>query len=118
MVLKACIAVLILVITLSATPLVIDASEPAKNPMTVIVVDGSALRQNENHIDIVRTLIAMMSSVGADREVAFIDTERPSIVIGPTSLGASDFGEAIASIDAELTSGNNAISDIFENYTK
>ena len=114
MVLKACIAVLILVITLSATPLVIDASEPAKNPMTVIVVDGSALRQNENQIDIVRTLIAMMSSVGADREVAFIDTERPSIVIGPTSLGAADFGEAIASIDAELTSGNNAISDIFE----
>ena len=114
MMLKACIAVLILVITLSATPLVIDASEPAKNPMTVIVVDGSALRQNENQIDIVRTLIAMMSSVGADREVAFIDTERPSIVIGPTSLGAADFGEAIASIDAELTSGNNAISDIFE----
>ena len=113
MILKACVAVLIIVIALAGAPLLTEASEPTQNPMTILLIDGSSVRESEEDIDSVRSLIAMISSIGTDREVAFIDTERPSIVIGPTSLGSANFAETISSIDAELVSGNSEASDIF-----
>jgi len=114
MIQKTCIAVLILLVTLAGTTLVVDASEPIKKPMTVIVLDSSAIRQNTNDIDIVSSLITIMASVGQQREIAFIVAQRPEVVIGPTSLGSIDFDDTMALIDSELTSGNNGISNIFE----
>ena len=113
MILKACVAVLIIVIALAGAPLLAEASEPTQKPMTILLIDGSSVRESEEDIDSVRSLITMISSIGTDREVAFIDTERPSIVIGPTSLGSANFAETISSIDAELVSGNSEASDIF-----
>ena len=113
MILKAFIAVLVTVIALAAVPLTATASEPAENPMTIILIDGSSIRQSEGNIDSVRSILAMIASISTDREVAFIDAERPSTVIGPTALGSTGFAESIAAIDSELISGNTERSDIF-----
>ena len=51
MILKAFIAVLVTVIALAAVPLTATASEPAENPMTIILIDGSSIRQSEGNID-------------------------------------------------------------------
>ena len=113
MILKAFIAVLVTVIALAAVPLTATASEPAENPMTIILIDGSSIRLSEGNIDSVRSILAMIASISTDREVAFIDAERPSTVIGPTALGSTGFAESIAAIDSELISGNTERSDIF-----
>tara|TARA_Y100000590_G_scaffold141597_1_gene162423 strand:- start:5800 stop:7857 length:2058 start_codon:yes stop_codon:yes gene_type:complete len=113
MILKAFIAVLVTVIALAAVPLTATASEPAENPMTIILIDGSSIRQSEGNIDSVRSILAMIASISTDRKVAFIDAERPSTVIGPTALGSTGFAESIAAIDSELISGNTERSDIF-----
>ena len=113
MILKAFIAVLVTVIALAAVPLTATASEPAENPMTIILIDGSSIRQSEGNIDSVRSILAMIASISTDREVAFIDAERPSTVIGPPALGSTGFAESIAAIDSELISGNTERSDIF-----
>ena len=113
MILKAFIAVLVTVIALAAVPLTATASEPAENPMTIILIDGSSIRQSEGNIDSVRSILAMIASISTDREVAFIDAERPSTVIGPTAVGSTVFAESIAAIDSELISGNTERSDIF-----
>ena len=113
MILKACVAVLILCIAVTGIPIMVEASEPTDNQMTIILVDGSSIRQSENDIDSVRSLVAMIATTGTDRKVAFIDTERPSIVIGPTSVGSNNFADSITAIDSELISGNTEKSDIF-----
>ena len=112
MILKAFIAVLVTVIALAAVPLTATASEPAENPMTIILIDGSSIRQSEGNIDSVRSILAMIASISTDREVAFIDAERPSTVIGPTALGSTGFAESIAAIDSEIISGYTERSDI------
>lgn len=113
MILKAWVTGLIMVLAFLGSTVGVEASEPGQNPMTIFLVDGSAVRQNENDIDTVRSLISMMSAVGGDREVAFIDTERPSFVVGPTSLESTGFAEAIALIDSELISESNETPDLF-----
>ena len=67
MILKACVAVLIIVIALAGAPLLTEASEPTQNPMTILLIDGSSVRESEEDIDSVRSLIAMISSIGTDR---------------------------------------------------
>ena len=59
MILKACVAVLIIVIALAGAPLLTEASEPTKNPMTILLIDGSSVRESEEDIDSVRSLIAV-----------------------------------------------------------
>ena len=56
MILKACVAVLIIVIALAGAPLLAEASEPTQKPMTILLIDGSSVRESEEDIDSVRSL--------------------------------------------------------------
>jgi len=114
MILKSVIAIVVLLITALFITTPVMASEPTENPMTVIVIDGSTLRQDPETLDATRSLITILSTMIVGREVAFIDAERPSNIIGPISFGEPGFGDAINGIEAELTSGNTNESTIFD----
>ena len=65
-----------------------DPSQPRK--MTIIVVDNVAVKQAENGIGLMKSVVGLISTLNKDHHFGFIGLDNPSNVLGPIDLSSPD----------------------------
>ena len=94
--------------SLSWTSLVSAQSE-SQSEMTVIVMDGSAVREAQRAIPLTMSFISLLATLQDDNSVIFLDTDRPSESIGPFKASDPDFSTRQVEVEARLRSPRPAV---------
>ncbi len=94
--------------SLGSAPLVSAQSE-SQSEMTVIVMDGSAVREAQRAIPLTMSFISLLATLQDDNSVVFLDTDRPSEAIGPFKASDPDFSTRQIEIEGRLRGPRPAI---------
>ncbi len=108
------VMVVAVAVGLSAAKPALAAAPDSGDAITVVVADGTGIRQADGSVEMTRSLIALVAALDSDRPIAFIDSERSSQVFGPLNSRDPAFFDMLAGIAAELTAGSVAGEGLFE----
>jgi len=87
----------------------VSAQSLSQSEMTVIVMDGSAVREAQRAIPLTMSFISLLATLQDDNSVIFLDTDRPSESIGPFKASDPDFSSRQVEIEARLRGPRPAV---------
>jgi hypothetical protein len=95
----------VLLVLAWALPHAVFAAQPGAAPMTVVVADAQGLRGSPKDKDLAISFIGLVANLRDDQRFAFINIERPSLVLGPVPGGVGpDFQKVQEEIASQLSS--------------
>ena len=77
-------------------------ADEVDRPVTIVVADSAAVRQDAEWISYTRSFVHMMATLQPERRIVFVDTDSPSEYIGPFTFGAPDFNNRLDQIEEKL----------------
>ncbi|MBM3949391.1 MAG: hypothetical protein FJ312_09195 [SAR202 cluster bacterium] len=93
-----------MVLTL-ALPHAAFASQPGASPMAVVVADAQGLGSSPETRDLAISFVGLVANLRDDQRFAFINLERPSLVLGPVPGGVGpDFQKVQDEVASQLSS--------------
>ena len=77
-------------------------ADEVDRPVTIVVADSAAVRQDAEWISYTSSFVHMMATLQPERRIVFVDTDSPPESIGPFTFGAPDFNTRLDEIEEKF----------------